>query len=41
MGLMSQQVLNGLHDGLQISKQVAVLFNNDAKAAFDRMIPSI
>ena len=29
------------YDGLKIVKQHAIIFNNDAKAAFDRMIPSI
>lgn len=29
------------YDGIRICKKVAIIFNNDGKAAFDRMIPSV
>ena len=29
------------YDGLKILKKSAIVFNNDAKAAFDRMISSV
>jgi len=29
------------YDGINICKKVAIIFNNDGKAAFDRMIPSV
>ena len=29
------------YDGIRICKQVAVIFNNDGKAAFDRIVPSV
>jgi hypothetical protein len=27
-------------EGIRIRKKVAIIFNNDGKAAFDRMVPS-
>ena len=29
------------YDGLKMLKRAAVIFRNDAKAAFDRMVPSV
>lgn len=29
------------YDGIRICKKVAIIFNHDGKAAFDRMIPSV
>ena len=29
------------YDGLSLCKKSAIIFNNDCKAAFDRMIPSV
>jgi hypothetical protein len=29
------------YDGINICKKVAIIFNNDGNAAFDRMIPSV
>jgi Reverse transcriptase (RNA-dependent DNA polymerase) len=29
------------YDGLKIMRHTAIIFNNDAKAAFDRMVPSV
>jgi hypothetical protein len=29
------------YDGLKITRKASIVFNNDAKAAFDRMVPSV